>query len=286
MLEKILRNGRALVGAALAVLIALAWSYLWQGAGMGMSALEMTILALFPHAQPEPMPGMDAPVIAYSTAVAMWWVMMIAMMVPGATPLILLYEKVARSAPRRADEGSTAAATAPSGAVSNAPDLAGTAVLNTLLLAAGYLACWLAFAVAAAGLQFAFQRRGLISPMVLWSRSAVLSAAVLIGAGLWQLSPLKHACLRHCRGPIHFLTRRYRPGPTGAFVMGLEHGAWCVGCCWTLMAVLFVAGVMNLAWIALLTVLVLIEKLAPAGPIVSRITGALLIAWGVATLLV
>jgi len=286
MLERVLRNERALVGAALAVLVVLAWSHLWQGAAMGMSALGMTTLALFPHAQPEPMPGMTAPVIAFSTAVAMWWVMMIAMMVPGAAPLILLYGKVARGSARRADEGPGAAATAPSQAASGAYQFAGTAVPNSLLLAAGYLACWLVFAVAAAGLQFALQSRGLISPMMLWSRSAVLSAAVLIGAGLWQLSPLKHACLRHCRGPIHFLTRRYRPGPTGAFAMGLEHGAWCVGCCWMLMALLFVAGVMNLVWIALLTVLVLIEKLAPAGPTVSRITGTLLIVWGVATLLV
>jgi predicted metal-binding membrane protein len=120
--------------------------------------------------------------------------------------------------------------------------------------------------------------------MMLWSRSAALSATVLAAAGLYQLSPFKGACLRHCRGPVEFLTRRWRPGRFGAFVMGVEHGAWCVGCCWMLMALLFVGGLMNFAWIAVLTFLVLVEKLVPAGPVVSKISGGVLLAWAVATI--
>ena len=108
-----------------------------------------------------------------------------------------------------------------------------------------------------------------------------LAAALLIAAGLYQLSPLKEACLRHCRNPAQFLSRHYRPGPTGAFRLGVYHGAYCVGCCWLLMALLFVGGVMNLAWIALLTLLVAAEKLLPGGRWIALVTGAAFIAWGV-----
>jgi predicted metal-binding membrane protein len=232
---------------------------------MGMSALEMTHVVLFPHTTPEPMPDMAMPAIGWITIVVMWWVMMIAMMLPSAVPLILLYGRVLRHA---------------------AAQQANSAYAPATFLALGYLAVWLAFATLATGLQYALQRTGLISAMMLWSQSALLSAVVLVSAGAYQLSPLKHACLRHCRGPVSFLTHHWRPGRTGALRMGIEHGAWCVGCCWMLMALLFVGGVMNLVWIALLAVLVLAEKAAPRGALVSRATGVVLIAWGVATLFV
>ena len=262
-MEALLRRERAAVALALAALALLAWIYIWRGAGMGMSALQMTALTLFPHAQAEPMPGMAPPPFVWFVALAMWWVMMIAMMTPSAAPLVLLYGRAARHA-----------------TVLEAPH---ALYAPPLFLAAGYLAAWLAFSVAAVAIQYTLQRADVISDMMLWSKSAVLSAAVLVGAGAYQLSPLKRACLKHCRGPVEFLTRHWRPGRKGAFVMGLEHGIWCVGCCWMLMALLFIGGVMNLVWIALLTLLVLAEKILPRGAVVSRVTGAMLIVWGLAT---
>jgi len=261
----LLGRERAITVAGLALLTLLAWIYLWRGAGMGMSALDMTTLALFPRDQPEPMPGMVMPPITFVTVVAMWWVMMIAMMTPSAAPLILTYSRVLQH-------------TAMQGRMTNAH-------APTLFLVCGYLAMWLVFSLAAAALQFVLQRGGAISSMMLWSNSAWLSVAVLIAAGVYQLSPLKQVCLKHCRGPVQFLTKHWRPGRFGAFAMGMRHGAWCVCCCWLLMTLLFVGGVMNVVWIVLLAVLVLMEKATTHGVMMSRATGLLLIVWGVATAL-
>jgi predicted metal-binding membrane protein len=153
-------------------------------------------------------------------------------------------------------------------------------------LTAGYLSVWLAFSVAAAGIQFLLQRAGLISEMMLWSKSAWLSGLVLISTGAWQLSSLKQACLRNCRSPVQILTKWGRPGRMRAWTMGFEHGVWCVGCCWLLMALLFVGGIMNVAWIALISLFVLAEKIFGASPWIGRISGTLLIVWGIATLIV
>lgn len=266
VLEVALKRERILVVAGLVALTLLSWVYLADGAGMGMTALAMTKLALFPHLTPEPMPNMAMPVAAWYTVVAMWWVMMIAMMLPSAAPLVLIYGRVIRHAASQSQSTTTTA--------------------SIVFLVAGYLLAWLAFSAIAAALQYAFQRAGLISQMMLWSQSSWLSATMLGVAGVYQLSPLKNACLRRCRGPVQFLAQHMRQGNMGALRMGLEHGAWCVGCCWMLMALLFVGGVMNLVWIALLSALVLIEKLAPRGIIAGRFAGILLIAWSVATLLV
>lgn len=263
--ERLLRRERALTAAALALLTALAWIYLWRAAGMGMTALHTAQVALFPHLQAKSWPGMSSMSFAWGTASAMWWVMMIAMMTPTAAPLVLLYGRVLRHAQ---SDGRRGAAYAP-----------------PIFLVAGYLAAWLGFSVAAAALQRALELAGLLSSM-LSSSSAGLSVTVLTGAGLYELSSLKGACLKHCRGPVEFLTRHWRPGRRGAFAMGVKHGAWCVGCCWMLMALLFVGGLMNLAWIALLALLVLVEKLAPKGPIVSKIGGVVLLLWAAATALV
>ncbi|HEX2492425.1 MAG TPA: DUF2182 domain-containing protein [Steroidobacter sp.] len=262
-IERLLKRERAYVGVALALLVFLAWTYIWRGAGMGMSALQMTSLTLFPHARAEPMAGMPPPALTWISVIAMWWVMMIAMMTPSVAPLVLLYGRVLRHAAKMP----LAQAFAP-----------------PMFLAAGYLSVWLAFSIVAAALQYALRRLDLISGMTLWSKSATLSACVLIAAGVYQLSPLKSVCVKHCRGPVEFLTRRWRAGRVGAFVMGAEHGVWCLGCCWVLMLLLFVVGVMNLVWIALLGLFVLAEKAAPRGLIVSRAGGAVLIAWGLATL--
>ncbi len=117
------------------------------------------------------------------------------------------------------------------------------------------------------------------------STSRWLSGGVLVAAGIYQLTPLKAACLAHCRSPAEFLARHFRPGPRGALRMGLIHGAYCLGCCWAVMLLLFVGGVMNLAWIALLTVLVAAEKLAPGGRVIGIAGGAAMLAWGAALLL-
>jgi predicted metal-binding membrane protein len=264
--EQVLRHERGVTGAGLAVLTLLAWWYVWTGAGTGMPATAMTALALFPHLTME-MGGMTtAAPVGWAMALVMWWVMMIAMMTPSAAPLVLLYGRVLRHHCAQADDGA--------------------AVASSFYLVGGYLTAWLVFAIAAATLQAALQPADLTSATMLWSKSAVLSATVLLAAGLYQLSSLKSACLRQCRGPAAFLTRYWRPGRLGAFAMGVRHGAWCVGCCWMLMALLFVGGIMNLVWIAAIALLVLAEKLAPAGPAVSKVTGVVLLAWGVSTLLV
>ena len=201
--EHLLRQERAIVATGLATLALLAWAYVWQGAGMGTSALAMTRLALFPHLQHEAMAQMAAPHFGFALVVAMWWVMMIAMMVPSAAPFVLLYARVLRHASASGSSGYASAA----------------------LLVAGYLAAWLGFSVAAALAQQLLQMAGLISPGMLWSRSAPLSAAVLAAAGLYQLSRFKGACLRQCRGPMGFLTQHWRPGWFGALRMGPRNGA-------------------------------------------------------------
>ena len=257
----VLRRERLVIAAALVVVVVLAWIYLWAGAGTGMSAVDMTALTLFPHRHADVTGAMES---TWPLVVAMWWVMMIGMMTPSAAPLVLIYGLVLRRhhAPGR-----------------NVFQL-------SMLLLSGYLVVWLAFSIAAAAFQAALQPAGLLSEMMLWSKSAALSAAVLAAAGLYQLSPLKQACLAKCRNPVRFLTEYWRPGRFGSFVLGIRHGAYCVGCCWMLMALLFVGGVMNLVWIAILTLIVLIEKLAPAGKAIGQGVGVLLVCWAVATLLV
>ena len=187
-------------------------------------------------------------------AVSMWWVMMVAMMLPAAAPTILLYARAAVA----------------QGAAPPAPGH----------FLAGYLGIWGLFSLVAAGLQDALQQAGVLAPMTMDATARWLSAAILVAAGVYQLSPLKNACLAHCRSPAAFLARHYRPSRWGALRMGAIHGAWCLGCCWLLMALLFVGGVMNLAWIALLALLVAAEKLLPGGRRVGQAAGLALMVWG------
>ncbi|SPA43333.1 Metal-binding integral membrane protein-like protein [Cupriavidus taiwanensis] len=259
-LEYVLGRERAITLFGIVVIVALSWGYLWTGAGTGMSALDMTAVTLFPHRLPGGMGGMDTPL---STVILMWWVMMIAMMTPSAAPVVLLYRRVLR----------------------HHDTSGGGSVATSILLLAGYLTAWLAFAIGAAWLQLALQPTGLISAMMLWSKSAFLSASVLLAAGVYQFSPLKHACLAQCRSPAAFLVAHCRPGAAGSFLLGLRHGAYCVGCCWVLMALLFVGGIMNIVWIAALSVVVFVEKVLPGGERAGRVLGVLLIAWAGATLL-
>jgi len=229
-----------------------------------MTAPQMTRAVLFPHLTPEPMPGMVMAPVAWTTVLLMWWVMMVAMMTPSAAPLVLLYRRVLRhsAGPMRATK------------------LAGP----SFFLVGGYLLAWLAFSIAATAALYWLQHEGLVSKMMLWSQSAKLSAGVLAAAGLYQFTPLHNTCLAQCRAPAQFLTQHMRTGALGALRLGMEHGAWCVGCCWLLMSLLFVFGVMNLIWIALLAILVLVERLSMRGVLVSRIVGALLLAWSLLTL--
>lgn len=276
--ERLLKRDRLITLTGLVMLCALAWLYIVNGAGLGMSARQITTFAFFPHQHAQDvmqeMASMQMGALAsvwtawgfatWALMIAMWWIMMIAMMTPSAAPTVLLYAHVHRTALAR---GQMYDELAPTGA-----------------FAAGYLLVWLGFAAGATALHWALERAGLVSTMMMGSRSRWLSGALLIAAGLYQLSPLKNLCLAQCRAPASFLARHWRPHAWGALRLGARHGAYCVGCCWMLMALLFVGGVMNLLWIAALSVVVLIEKLLPQGQWVARAEGVALAGWGVATL--
>jgi predicted metal-binding membrane protein len=151
---------------------------------------------------------------------------------------------------------------------------------RAVLFALGYAAVWGGFALTATAAQWALERVALLTPAMATS-SALLASLVFVAVGIYQFTPLKQACLRHCRSPLEFLAGHWREGGRGAFAMGASHGGYCLGCCWALMLLLFVGGVMNLAWIAGLAMFVLLEKLLPAGAVVGRILGVGLIALGV-----
>ncbi|SDW82655.1 DUF2182 domain-containing protein [Marinobacter mobilis] len=233
---------------ALAVVVSLCWWYLIELA-TDMAAMPMADMMTF------------RPWTAsyFLMMFLMWAVMMVAMMVPSAIPMILLYRQVARH--------------------SRVPHPA----LGTALFVVAYVAVWTLFSLAATTLQWQLEQAALLSPMMA-SNSVVFSAAILILAGVYQWSPWKDACLRHCHGPFTFVMQHWRPGLRGALTMGLHHGAYCLGCCLLLMALLFVGGVMNLTVIALIAVLVLLEKVLPWGRSPSRLLGAIAIAAGLALL--
>ena len=152
--------------------------------------------------------------------------------------------------------------------------------MPTGVFLAGYLVVWTGFSALAAVAQWVLHAEAFLSPLMV-STSPILGGSLLIVAGVFQWTPLKSSCLAHCRSPLSFLMTDWREGKLGAFVMGLKHGAFCTGCCWFLMALLFVAGVMNIWWIAIIAVLVLLEKVAPRGLLVGKVAGLLLSAWGV-----
>jgi predicted metal-binding membrane protein len=196
----------------------------------------------------------------FAMMLTMWVVMMVGMMLPSATPTTLVYAAVARKASRE-----------------------GTPVAPVSAFVGGYLLMWALFSLGATLAQWGLERAALLSPMMV-STSPLLGGGLLVGAGLYQLSPLKNACLEHCRSPAHFIAEHWRPGTLGAWRMGLEHGAWCLGCCWVLMGLLFFGGVMSLLWIAGITLFVLLEKVAPRGGGGGRLAGLALIVAGVAVI--
>lgn len=155
--------------------------------------------------------------------------------------------------------------------------------MSTGIFTFAYLIVWAGFSLAAVALQWGFERMTWLSPMLI-TTSAVLGGGLLLVAGIYQLTPMKKACLKHCRSPVHFLSSHWRRGPHSSLIMGLQHGAFCVGCCWFLMGLLFFGGVMNLYWVAGLALFVLLEKSIPAGHWLSYAAGVALIAWGAAVL--
>ena len=238
---------KALVIAGLAGVIACAWAYLvptsldMYGRMDGAAAWMMEA-------------NWDAPYLLL--IFLMWAAMMVAMMLPSALPTILIFHRAVRNDPKVRSPARRMSA-----------------------FAAGYIVAWFGFSVAASLLQWGFAEAALLSPMMV-SASPWLGGAILIVAGVYQWTPFKHACLRNCQSPLAFLAEHWQPGMPGALRLGFNHGLICVGCCWALMLLLFVGGVMSLLWIGGITAFVLMEKLAPYGANGGRLSGLALVLAG------
>jgi len=248
-LPRLMLRERVIILLALAGVTALSWLYLVQlGRGMpDMSTMASVAMPMSPRWTPA----------AFALTFAMWAVMMVGMMLPSAAPMILTFAALNRRKARALER-----------------------LLLVLLFMSGYLLVWTAFSLFATLLQWALDRLALLSPM-LTTTNALLGGALFLAAGVYQLTPLKEACLRHCRSPFAFLFNRWRDGWSGALRMGIEHGAYCLGCCWLLMALLFVVGVMNLLWVAVITLFVFGEKLLRGGAWIARISGVAMAAYGI-----
>lgn len=234
---------------ALVFVCGAAWVYTIMGIGMPMSAISMTSMP-----SDMPMPAQEWTAVRAGLMFLMWWVMMIAMMIPSALPMIFLYDRVAaRSLEARRHLG---------------------------LFVTGYILVWGLFSVIATALHALGETTEAINGMMA-SSSSSLSAGLLIAAGGWHLTNTKMRCLEACRSPAAFLSRIWKSGANGAVQMGLAHGLYCVGCCWVMMLLLFVGGVMNLYWIVGLSAFVVIEKVMPYSPIVGRLIGLTLIGSGI-----
>jgi predicted metal-binding membrane protein len=250
--ENLLRRDRSVVLASLGSIIVLSWAYIgylaWDMANMSDASMGMEMA--MPTFQPWG-------IVDFSLMFIMWTVMMFAMMTPSAAPMVLMYNEINRQHQEQAKP-----------------------VLGTAVFFLGYLLVWTAFSAMATLAQGGIHAATLLSPMM-ETTSPVLGGIILIAAGVFQFTPLKYTCLSHCRTPFGFLMAEWREGRLGTLVMGLRHGAFCVGCCWLIMALLFVAGVMNLVWIAVIAGYVLLEKVLPSGHKVSWGFGALMIGWGI-----
>ena len=245
---EVLKRDRAIVAFGLAGVVILSWTYLiymdWGMRHMDVG-MEMVIMPAMRH-----WTAWDLVLVFL-----MWAVMMAAMMIPAASPVILLYAEINR---RRNEQPGT--------------------FVKTGLFLLGYLTAWTGFSLLATLAQWGLLTGALLSPMM-ESTSKALGAGLLLIAGLFQFSRLKYACLPHCRSPIGFLATEWRRGSWGPFKMGLKHGGYCLGCCWALMSLLFAFGVMNLLWVASISAFVLLEKITPANQLVSRLSGLLFIGW-------
>ncbi len=257
-MDTVLRQQRLIIGVCLAAIVLIAWVYLLDTRttmpGMDMSGMSMPGMD---------MPGMIVPELHQSSVTTvfllfvMWAVMMVAMMVPSAAPMVLTFLAVNR---RR--------------------QAAAQPFVPVGIFLAAYVTVWAAYAALAATAQWRLHEAAFLSSKMA-ANSPIFSGSLLLAAGLFQWTPLKRACLKGCRSPLSFLMSQWREGVAGAFTMGLRHGAYCVGCCWILMALLFVAGVMNLLWVALIALFVLAEKLLPHGELISQIAGFVMVAVGI-----
>jgi predicted metal-binding membrane protein len=265
-LEAVLRRDRMLVAGALGIIIALAWGYvLWLAADMDMGGMDMTGFRMIPAGV-----GLLAPANAPWKAVeflfvfVMWTVMMVGMMAPSAAPMILMYARVGRQG-----------------------KIEGKPLLATGWFAAGYFLTWIGFSLTATIVQWMIERATLLDSRMA-SANNVLGGLVLIAAGVYQWTPFKDVCLAQCQSPLGFLMRHggFRTDLRACLLLGLRHGLYCVGCCWVLMTLLFVTGVMNVLWIALLALLVLLEKLTPFGVWIARAAGVASVGAGAGMLLV
>jgi predicted metal-binding membrane protein len=252
--ETILRRERLIIGGCLAAMVVLAWWYLFHTKtsmpGMDMAGMDM--------------PGMVMPGLQTWGAgtvlllFVMWAVMMVAMMLPSATPMLLAFLTVNRQRQASARP-----------------------YVPVSIFLFGYLAVWTVFSAVATLAEWGLHQAALLSPAMA-ATSPALNGGLLIAAGVFQWTPLKRTCLKGCRSPLSFLMSEWREGAAGAFIMGLRHGAFCVGCCWVLMALLFVAGVMNLFWVAVIALFVMAEKILGKGELLGHIAGIALVMAGVA----
>jgi predicted metal-binding membrane protein len=248
-LERALRRDRFVVLAGVASVVLLGWAYLIAGVGIDMSMVGMAM---------KPVPWTPSYTLLMFT---MWCIMMIVMMLPSTAPMVLLFTTI-----KRKQEASS------------------TPAIGAGIFLTGYLAVWAGSSFVATLVQWGLEDAGLIA-MGMSAGSTILAGSILLTAGLYPFTPLKAVCLRHCQSPVLFLSTHWRPGTAGAFRMGALHGAYCLGCCWFLMALLFVGGVMNLIWVACIAIYVALEKMFPAGPWLSRATGVTLAALGAFVLL-
>jgi predicted metal-binding membrane protein len=257
----VLRRDRLVVAGALGIIVVLAWAYvLWLANDMNMGGMDMTGFRMIPAGIGIMLPASEPwRTIEFAYVFLMWAVMM----VPSAAPMILMYARVGR---QRKAEGKPFAATG--------------------WFAAGYFLAWTGFSLAATFVQWMIERRALLDSQMA-SASHVLGGVVLIAAGVYQWTPLKDVCLAQCQTPFQFLMCHggFRSDLQGSLLLGLRHGGYCVGCCWVLMALLFVGWVMNVLWIALIALLVLLEKLTPIGLWIARAAGITCVGAGVWMLL-
>ena len=253
-IESIVKNDKVIVISGVVAVAAIAWGYM---VFVSQSNAEMNTSMGMTMGNVRPWSGVD-----FSLMFVMWAVMMVGMMVPSAAPMLLLFASVNR---KRRQESRP--------------------FVPTSIFLSGYLFVWTGFALVATLGNWGLHQASLLTSMMGGSSSGYLGGGLLLVAGAFQWSQLKYACLTHCRSPLSFLMSDWRDGTRGAFLMGLVHGKYCLGCCWILMALLFVLGVMNLVWIAALAAFVLAEKVIPAGDKVTKVTGVLLIGWGVCAIL-
>ncbi len=247
-LEVLLKRDRIIVISGIAGVSILAWAYMFYLA-WGIMNMDMGIEMSMPQMQ-------SWGALDFILTFVMWAVMMVAMMVPSASPMVLMFATINRN--RREQQ---------------------SPFVPTGVFLLGYLVAWAWYSALATLGQWGLHTAALLSPTMV-NASPILGGALLLTAGIFQFTPLKYACLTRCRSPLGFLLNEWREGTRGALLMGLRNGNFCVVCCWALMSLMFVVGVMSLLWMAIIADFVLVEKVAPRGLWVSRISGLLFIVWG------